>query len=149
MLYSRDFMHLTKRRNWLVLKWRRQSSRVFLMHKCLHFVAFKVKTLCFLMLLMWYLKLRSKCKKTFCFIIVEYLASSNLCFLSVATPMSLQQLSRLTVRKKLGTTALKVIGQLDIPKLIISYLCYQWELDHCSERDWTFTALRFNSRFKG
>uniref|UniRef100_A0A3B4V284 Ankyrin repeat and SOCS box protein 13-like n=1 Tax=Seriola dumerili TaxID=41447 RepID=A0A3B4V284_SERDU len=41
------------------------------------------------------------------------------------SPMSLQQLSRLAVRKKLGTRALKVIGQLDIPKLIISYLCYQ------------------------
>lgn len=39
--------------------------------------------------------------------------------------MSLQQLSRLAVRKKLGTRALKVIGQLHIPKLIISYLCYQ------------------------
>uniref|UniRef100_A0A665W7E9 Ankyrin repeat and SOCS box containing 13a, tandem duplicate 2 n=1 Tax=Echeneis naucrates TaxID=173247 RepID=A0A665W7E9_ECHNA len=41
------------------------------------------------------------------------------------TPMSLQQLSRLAVRKKLGPRAVKVIGQLDIPKLIISYLCYQ------------------------
>ncbi|XP_070848744.1 ankyrin repeat and SOCS box protein 13 isoform X1 [Chaetodon trifascialis] len=41
------------------------------------------------------------------------------------TPMSLQQLSRLAVRKKLGTRALKVMGQLHIPKLIISYLCYQ------------------------
>lgn len=55
---------------------------------------------------------------------------SNTCltvvFLSAATPMSLQQLSRLAVRKKLGTRALKVIGQLHIPKLIISYLCYQW-----------------------
>ncbi len=51
----------------------------------------------------------------------------TLCFfLSVATPLSLQQLSRLAVRKKLGTSALKVIGQLNIPKLIISYLCYQW-----------------------
>ncbi|KAM3587792.1 uncharacterized protein V6R79_013981 [Siganus canaliculatus] len=40
-------------------------------------------------------------------------------------PMSLQQLSRLAVRKKLGIGALKVIGQLDIPKLLISYLCYQ------------------------
>ncbi|XP_069012527.1 ankyrin repeat and SOCS box protein 13-like [Embiotoca jacksoni] len=41
------------------------------------------------------------------------------------TPMSLQQLSRLAMRNKLGTTAVKVIGQLDIPKLIISYLCFQ------------------------
>uniref|UniRef100_A0A3Q1G365 Ankyrin repeat and SOCS box containing 13a, tandem duplicate 2 n=1 Tax=Acanthochromis polyacanthus TaxID=80966 RepID=A0A3Q1G365_9TELE len=41
------------------------------------------------------------------------------------TPMSLQQLSRLAVRNKLGTRALKVIGQLDVPKLIINYLCYQ------------------------
>uniref|UniRef100_A0A673C516 SOCS box domain-containing protein n=2 Tax=Sphaeramia orbicularis TaxID=375764 RepID=A0A673C516_9TELE len=41
------------------------------------------------------------------------------------TPMSLQQLSRLAVRNQLGTRALKVIGQLEIPKLIISYLCYQ------------------------
>lgn len=41
------------------------------------------------------------------------------------TPMSLQQLSRLALRRKLGTKALKVIGQLHIPKLIISYLCYQ------------------------
>ncbi|MEQ2182656.1 hypothetical protein GOODEAATRI_024532 [Goodea atripinnis] len=41
------------------------------------------------------------------------------------TPMTLQQLSRLAVRRKLGTTALSVIAQLDIPKLIISYLCYQ------------------------
>ncbi|XP_054656781.1 ankyrin repeat and SOCS box protein 13-like isoform X1 [Dunckerocampus dactyliophorus] len=42
-----------------------------------------------------------------------------------ATPMSLQQLSRLAVRRKLGIRALNVIGQLQIPKLIISYLCYQ------------------------
>ncbi|XP_070405235.1 ankyrin repeat and SOCS box protein 13 isoform X1 [Nothobranchius furzeri] len=41
------------------------------------------------------------------------------------TPMSLQQLSRLAVRRTLGTTALKVIAQLDVPKLIIGYLCYQ------------------------
>ncbi|XP_043963571.1 ankyrin repeat and SOCS box protein 13 [Gambusia affinis] len=40
-------------------------------------------------------------------------------------PMTLQQLSRLAVRRKLGTTALNVIAQLDMPKLIISYLCYQ------------------------
>lgn len=45
--------------------------------------------------------------------------------LSVDSPMSLQQLSRLSVRKTLGTSALNVIGQLDVPKLIISYLCYQ------------------------
>ncbi|XP_077355301.1 ankyrin repeat and SOCS box protein 13-like isoform X2 [Festucalex cinctus] len=42
-----------------------------------------------------------------------------------AIPMSLQQLSRLAVRRKLGTRALKVVAQLQIPKLIISYLCYQ------------------------
>ncbi|KAM9845779.1 ankyrin repeat and SOCS box protein 13-like [Aulostomus maculatus] len=42
-----------------------------------------------------------------------------------ATPMSLQQLSRLAVRKKLGTRALEVVGQLEVPKLIISYLRYQ------------------------
>ncbi|XP_026217003.1 ankyrin repeat and SOCS box protein 13a.2 [Anabas testudineus] len=41
------------------------------------------------------------------------------------TPMSLQQLCRLAVRRKLGTRALKVIGQLEMPKLIIAYLCYQ------------------------
>lgn len=49
-----------------------------------------------------------------------------MCALSVATPMSLQQLSRLALRRELGTKALKVIGQLHIPKLIISYLCYEW-----------------------
>ncbi|XP_049617137.1 ankyrin repeat and SOCS box protein 13 isoform X2 [Syngnathus scovelli] len=42
-----------------------------------------------------------------------------------AMPMSLQQLSRLALRQKLGTSALKVVAQLQIPKLIISYLCYQ------------------------
>ncbi|XP_034019384.1 ankyrin repeat and SOCS box protein 13 [Thalassophryne amazonica] len=42
-----------------------------------------------------------------------------------STPMSLQQLSRLAVRNTLGTKALKVIGQLGIPKFIISYLSYQ------------------------
>ncbi|XP_073336991.1 ankyrin repeat and SOCS box protein 13-like [Pagrus major] len=41
------------------------------------------------------------------------------------SPMSLQQLSRLAVRKKLGTRAPEVIGKLDIPKLLISYLRYQ------------------------
>lgn len=39
--------------------------------------------------------------------------------------MSLQQHCRLAVRRKLGTSALKVIGQLEMPKLIISYLCYR------------------------
>lgn len=48
-----------------------------------------------------------------------------MCALSVATPMSLQQLSRLALRRELGTKALKVVGQLHIPKLIISYLCYE------------------------
>lgn len=43
---------------------------------------------------------------------------------SVGNPMSLQQLSRLALRTELGTRALKVIGQLNIPKLIINYLCY-------------------------
>lgn len=46
-------------------------------------------------------------------------------FLCVDAPLSLQQLSRLALRKKLGTRALRVIGQLHIPKLLISYLCYQ------------------------
>ncbi|XP_071777130.1 ankyrin repeat and SOCS box protein 13-like [Centroberyx gerrardi] len=41
------------------------------------------------------------------------------------TPLCLQQLSRVAMRNKLGTRAVEVIGQLDIPKLIISYLCYQ------------------------
>uniref|UniRef100_G3Q6R2 Ankyrin repeat and SOCS box containing 13a, tandem duplicate 2 n=1 Tax=Gasterosteus aculeatus aculeatus TaxID=481459 RepID=G3Q6R2_GASAC len=41
-----------------------------------------------------------------------------------SNPMSLQQLSRLALRTELGTRALKVIGQLNIPKLIINYLCY-------------------------
>ncbi|XP_032364832.1 ankyrin repeat and SOCS box protein 13-like [Etheostoma spectabile] len=41
------------------------------------------------------------------------------------TPMTLQQLSRLAVRKTLGTRALEVMGQLHVPKLIIRYLCYQ------------------------
>ncbi|XP_060935776.1 ankyrin repeat and SOCS box protein 13-like [Limanda limanda] len=40
-------------------------------------------------------------------------------------PMSLQELCRLAVRKTLGTKVLKVVDQLDIPKLLISYLCYQ------------------------
>ncbi|CAI5637552.1 unnamed protein product [Oreochromis niloticus] len=51
---------------------------------------------------------------------------SAACLQSYETsPLSLQQLSRLAVRRKLGTRALNVIGQLEIPKLIISYLCYQ------------------------
>lgn len=61
----------------------------------------------------------------------------------LAAPLSLQQLSRLAVRKKLGTTALSVIGQLDIPKLIISYLCYQWGSPGGaagSKTDWSLTA---------
>uniref|UniRef100_A0A3B3DQT1 SOCS box domain-containing protein n=2 Tax=Oryzias melastigma TaxID=30732 RepID=A0A3B3DQT1_ORYME len=60
---------------------------------------------------------------------VDYTAPgspSAACLHSYETsPMSLQQLSRLAVRRKLGTTALKVIGHLEIPKLLISYLCYQ------------------------
>ncbi|KAM4615601.1 uncharacterized protein ACJ7VT_010685 [Polymixia lowei] len=40
-------------------------------------------------------------------------------------PLSLQQLSRVAVRNMLGTRALEVIVQLDIPKLIINYLRYQ------------------------
>lgn len=60
-------------------------------------------------------------------LVTKFRITSNwMCALSVATPMSLQQLSRLALRRKLGTKALKVIGQLHIPKLIISYLCYQW-----------------------
>ncbi|KAA8577391.1 hypothetical protein FQN60_005364 [Etheostoma spectabile] len=41
------------------------------------------------------------------------------------TPMTLQQLSRLAVRRTLGTRALGVMGQLHVPKLLIRYLCYQ------------------------
>ncbi|KAM3859256.1 ankyrin repeat and SOCS box protein 13-like [Diretmus argenteus] len=41
------------------------------------------------------------------------------------TPLSLQQQSRLAVRNMLGTRALEVIGQLDVPKLIIGYLSFQ------------------------
>ncbi|XP_029017752.1 ankyrin repeat and SOCS box protein 13 isoform X2 [Betta splendens] len=53
-------------------------------------------------------------------------SSSAACLqLYETTPMSLQQLCRLAVRRKLGTRALKVIGQLEIPKLLIEYLCYQ------------------------
>ncbi|XP_063356587.1 ankyrin repeat and SOCS box protein 13 isoform X1 [Pelmatolapia mariae] len=51
---------------------------------------------------------------------------SAACLQSYETsPLSLQQLGRLAVRRKLGTRARNVIGQLEIPKLIISYLCYQ------------------------
>lgn len=42
-----------------------------------------------------------------------------------SSPLALQQLSRVAMRKKLGTRALEVIGQLDIPKLLIGYLCFQ------------------------
>ncbi|XP_056133938.1 ankyrin repeat and SOCS box protein 13 [Lampris incognitus] len=41
------------------------------------------------------------------------------------TPPSLQQQCRVAVRNMLGTRALEVIGQLDMPKLIIKYLCHQ------------------------
>ncbi|XP_062239321.1 ankyrin repeat and SOCS box protein 13-like [Platichthys flesus] len=41
------------------------------------------------------------------------------------TPMSLQELGRLAVRQTLGTDGLKAVDQLDIPKLLISFLCYQ------------------------
>ncbi|KAF3859623.1 hypothetical protein F7725_022022 [Dissostichus mawsoni] len=44
------------------------------------------------------------------------------------TPMNLQQLSRLALRAMLETRALEVIEKLDIPKLIIGYLCYQKHL---------------------
>ncbi|XP_062404339.1 ankyrin repeat and SOCS box protein 13 [Sardina pilchardus] len=40
------------------------------------------------------------------------------------TPLSLQQLSRLTLRKVLGRRALQVAAQLDLPNRLISYLCY-------------------------
>ncbi|XP_077450617.1 ankyrin repeat and SOCS box protein 13-like isoform X2 [Stigmatopora argus] len=42
-----------------------------------------------------------------------------------ANPLNLQQLSRLAVRRKVGTRSLKVVGQLQIPKLIIGYLRYE------------------------
>ncbi|KAG7256855.1 hypothetical protein CRUP_029770 [Coryphaenoides rupestris] len=35
------------------------------------------------------------------------------------------QLTRVAMRNRLGTRALEVIGQLDIPKLLIGYLCFQ------------------------
>ncbi|XP_071188697.1 ankyrin repeat and SOCS box protein 13-like isoform X1 [Salvelinus alpinus] len=41
-----------------------------------------------------------------------------------STPLSLQQLSRVTLRTMLGSRALEVVVQLDIPKQIISFLCY-------------------------
>ncbi|XP_021432948.2 ankyrin repeat and SOCS box protein 13 isoform X1 [Oncorhynchus mykiss] len=41
-----------------------------------------------------------------------------------STPLSLQQLSRVTLRAMLGSRALEVVVQLDIPKQIIRFLCY-------------------------
>ncbi|KAJ8411257.1 hypothetical protein AAFF_G00172630 [Aldrovandia affinis] len=40
------------------------------------------------------------------------------------TPMSLQQLCRVTLRMRLGTRALDVVSKLDLPNRIVSYLCY-------------------------
>ncbi|XP_006633346.1 ankyrin repeat and SOCS box protein 13 [Lepisosteus oculatus] len=39
-------------------------------------------------------------------------------------PLSLQQLSRVSLRKALGTTGLEVVAQLNIPQRIINYLSY-------------------------
>lgn len=41
------------------------------------------------------------------------------------TPLSLQQLCRIALRTMLGARAPEVIGQLDIPKPIMSFLCFQ------------------------
>ncbi|XP_066523995.1 ankyrin repeat and SOCS box protein 13a.1 [Hoplias malabaricus] len=41
-----------------------------------------------------------------------------------STPLSLQQLSRITLREMLGTRALQAVTKLDISQRIISYLCY-------------------------
>lgn len=48
-------------------------------------------------------------------------------------PLSLQQLCRISVRTALGTKASEVIGQLDISRLIYSYLQY---CDHPTLLDW-------------
>ncbi|XP_063053700.1 ankyrin repeat and SOCS box protein 13 [Engraulis encrasicolus] len=40
------------------------------------------------------------------------------------TPLSLQQLSRITLRLHLGQRALEAVSQLDLPPRIISFLCY-------------------------
>lgn len=56
---------------------------------------------------------------------LETTSPLNLCgCLPVGTPLSLQQLSRVTLRTMLGSRALEVVVQLDIPKQIISFLCY-------------------------
>ena len=49
----------------------------------------------------------------------------HVCPLYAGTPLSLQQLSRIVLRSKMGTRAQKVIGQLDICHLIRSYLLYE------------------------
>ncbi|CAL1595015.1 unnamed protein product [Knipowitschia caucasica] len=40
------------------------------------------------------------------------------------TPLSLQQLSRVTLRTALGTKALDIVSTLDLPNRIIQFLCY-------------------------
>ncbi|XP_047452040.1 ankyrin repeat and SOCS box protein 13 [Mugil cephalus] len=40
------------------------------------------------------------------------------------TPLSLQQISRVAVRRTLGRRACEVVSQLDLPTRIISFLCY-------------------------
>ncbi|XP_072309427.1 ankyrin repeat and SOCS box protein 13 [Eucyclogobius newberryi] len=42
-----------------------------------------------------------------------------------SSPLSLQQLSRLSVRNHLGPRALKAIAQLHMPKILLNYLCFQ------------------------
>lgn len=48
-----------------------------------------------------------------------------LIYVSIGNPLSLQQLSRITLRTVLGTRAADVITKLDIPNRIIRYLLYQ------------------------
>lgn len=56
---------------------------------------------------------------------IEVYESFMLVCVSVGNPLSLQQLSRITLRTVLGTRAVDVITKLDIPNRIISYLLYQ------------------------
>ncbi|XP_073694963.1 ankyrin repeat and SOCS box protein 13-like [Garra rufa] len=51
--------------------------------------------------------------------------SSHCLQLYESSPLSLQQLSRITLRMVLGTRAVDVVTKLDIPKRIMSYLLYQ------------------------
>ncbi|XP_072529152.1 ankyrin repeat and SOCS box protein 13 [Salminus brasiliensis] len=51
---------------------------------------------------------------------------SALCLqLYESVPLSLQQLSRIALRTKLGTRALQTVTKLNLPNRIIHYLCYQ------------------------